>query len=274
MNENELMAALAKSLAPHLAKASGTPDYPVDIYGNTGLFGVCGAEDTLINAMVGPLGVERILTWRPSIYDSPIYDALVNISTTTNAQSSGCADCGKPVFKECAQTYCFGRVCQQTNESQADNLGMSLNRGVPRLALFGDVKDAGGNVIIARGNQITDQFTLDLAAAAYNLRLDMAQLNITGNPANNVGGRLQPTGLQLIVNTGKVNVLTGTACDAMDSVLLDFGSATVGAAGAPSIVAYITALVHSINYRLQGAGFSQDGSNVFIVMHPTLWECV
>jgi hypothetical protein len=274
MEQNELMAALAKGLSPFMQKAHGHPDYPVDIYGNTGLFGVCGAESTLINAMVGPLGVERILTWQPSIYDNPIYEALVSITTTKNSQWSGCSSCGKPVYKECAQTYCWGRVCQMTNEQQADQLGMVMNRGVPRLALFGDIKDAGGNVLVARGTQITDQFTLDLAAAAYNLRLDMASMNIIGDPANNVGGRWEPTGLQLIVNTGKVNVLTGTSCPAMDSVLLDFGNDTVGAAGARSIVAYITALVHSINYRLQGAGFSQDGSNVFIVMHPTLWECV
>lgn len=274
MNENELMALLAKAMQPHLAKATGTPDYSVDVYGNTGLFGVCGASDTLINAMVGPLGVERILRWMPSIDDSPIYDALVSISTTTNDQASGCADCGKPILRECTQSYCWGRVCQQTNEAQADTLGMRLNRGVPRLAMFGDIKDAGGNTIIARGTQITDRFTLDLAAAAYNLRLDMATLNISGNPASNVGGRQQPSGLQLIVNTGKVDVLTGTACDAMDSVLLDFGSNTIGAGGAPSIIAYITALVHSIQYRLQGAGFSQDGSDIFIVMHPTVWECV
>jgi hypothetical protein len=274
MDEQELMKLLAKAMQPHLAKASGTPDFNVDIYGNTGLFGVCGANDTLINAMVGPLGVERILRWMPSIDDSPIYDALVSIGTTTHDQTSGCADCGKPILKECTQSYCWGRVCQQTNEAQADTLGMRLNQGVPRLALFGDVKDAGGNVLVARGSQITDRFTLDLAAAAYNLRLDMAQLNITGNPANNAGGRLQPSGLQLIVNTGKVDVLTGIACNALDSVLLNFGNNTVGAAGAPSIVAYITALVHSIQYRLQGAGFSQDGSDIFIVMHPTLWECV
>ena len=274
MDENELMKLLAKAMQPHLAKASGTPDFSVDVYGNGGLFGVCGANDTLINAMVGPLGFERILRWMPSIDDSPIYDALVSIGTSTHDQASGCADCGKPTLKECTQSYCWGRVCQQTNEAQADTLGMRLNRGVPRLALFGDIKDAGGNTIVARGSQITDRFTLDLAAAAYNLRLDMAGLNITGNPANNVGGRQQPSGLQLIVNTGKVDVLTGVACGAMDSVMLDFGSNTVGAAGAPSIVAYITALVHSIQYRLQGAGFSTDGSDVFIVMHPTLWECV
>lgn len=274
MDEHDLMAALAKAMQPHLQKASGTPDFAMDIYAAGGLFGVCGANDTLINAMVGPLGVERILRWMPSIDDSPIYDALVYVGTTTHEQSSGCADCGKPILKECTQTYCWGRVCQQTNEAQADTLGMRMNQGVPRMALFGDIKDAGGNTIIARGSQITDRFTLDLAAAAYNLRLDMAQLNITGNPANNTGGRFQPSGLQLIVNTGKVDVLTNTACNALDSVLLDYGSATVGAANSPSIVAYITALVHSIQYRLQGAGFSQDGADVFIVMHPTAWECV
>ena len=260
MNENDMMAALAKALQPHLQKASGTPDFPVDIYGAGGLFGVCGANDTLINAMVGPLGVERILRWMPSIDDNPLYDSLVSIGTTTNAQSSGCADCGKPVLKECVQTFCFGRVCQQTNEAQADSLGMRMNQGVPRLALFGDVKDAGGNVLVARGQQITDRFTLDLAAASYNLRLDMSTLNIVGNPANNAGGRLQPTGLQLIVNTGKVDALTNTACPALDSFLIDFQNNVVGALGAPSIVAYVTAALHQVQYRLQGAGFSQDGA--------------
>jgi hypothetical protein len=81
-------------------------------------------------------------------------------------------------------------------------------------------------------------------------------------------------GLQLIVNTGKNDVISGLDCNALDSYLLDYGSNVVGATGSTSILAYLAGLIRSIRYRAAGANFSADGLVTNLVMHPAVWEQV
>jgi hypothetical protein len=64
------------------------------------------------------------------------------------------------------------------------------------------------------------------------------------------------------------------ACDALDSVISNYGNAVVGAAGSASIVQAVAGIVRSILYRIASAGFGVDGAAIDIVMHPTVWDCV
>lgn len=254
-------------------RATGTPSGLAPMYGAGGLFGVPGVDPTLINACVGPMGVEKILNFYGTDIETPMYDALTYIGSSGYAQTGMCADCGKPSFKECVQTACFGRVCQQTNEHAFDQLGLRMNEGVPTMALFGSITDPTGQVLLAQGQQITDRFTLDLIGAAYNLRFRVGQLMWTGNPAANVGGAWQFEGLALLVNTGKFDRLTYQLCPALDSWCPTYG-AVVGAVGSPSIVQAVTGCVRTIMYRLMGGNFNPAGSRHYIVMHPITWDVV
>lgn len=256
-------------------RATGTPD-AIPLYSRGGLFGVCGMHPTLVNACVGPMGVESILTWVGTDEENPIYDALAYIGTSTHAQDGGCDDCGKPVIRECAQTACFGRICQQTNEMQVDELGLRMNRGVPTMALFGDITDPGGNILLGKGQPITDTFVLNAIAAGYNLRMGVGQLLWSGDPANNSagGGYQEPVGLELIVNTGKFDAITQIACNALDSTLVDYGSNVVGAPGSPSILRHIASVIRSVRYRIAGANIDPETADIRIVLHPNIWECV
>ncbi|GAG01743.1 unnamed protein product, partial [marine sediment metagenome] len=254
-------------------RATGAGD-AVYLYSRGGLFGICGMHPTLMNAMVGPSGVEKILTWIGNDEQIPVIDALTFMGTTTRTQESDCAACGKPVYKECTQTACFGRYCQQTPEYVFDAIGLRMNRGVPTMALFGNVTDPAGNTLIRQGEAIRDAFALGVAGAGYNLRLDVGQQMWIGNPANTLGGRSEMMGFNLIVNTGKVDLFTQVACDAIDSFLIDYANNVVGTGGAPSIHAYITAMVRSILYRVDTAGLDRSSVVGHLVMHPRTWECV
>jgi len=220
------------------------------------------------------MGVERIFNWYGSDIATPMYDALTYIGSSGYDQTGMCADCGKPNFKECVQTACFGRICQMTNEHAFDQLGLRMNEGVPTLTMFGAVTDPAGNVLLAQGQRITDRFTLDLIGAAYNLRLRVGQLNWSGNPAANVGGAWQYPGLALLINTGKFDQLTYTLCPALDSHLANYNSAVVGALGSPSIVNSIAGIVRSLRYRIAGGNFQPDAARMYIVMHPRQWDAV
>ena len=273
----DVMQALAKALAPHMggavAKASGTP-VSTYLYSEGGLFGSCKNDPVLINAVVGPMGYEAKLQWFGTIFENPIVESLTYIGTSTYAQSTVCGDCGVPEIRRCSQSSCFGRICQMTNEMQFDELGLKANQNVATLALFGNVTDPAGNVIIGQGQQISNLFTLELAAVAYNLRRQVGVDMWTGNPAGNAGGRRFMTGFDLLINTGHSDALTGVACDALDSTISNYANQVVGQAGSDSIVAEVSGILRSILYRIQTAGFSEDGAIIDIVMHPTLWDCV
>ncbi|RKX64468.1 MAG: hypothetical protein DRP42_06310, partial [Tenericutes bacterium] len=255
-------------------RATGASDGTEPIYGANGLFGVPGVDPVLVNAMVNPMGVDRILRWVGMDTERPMFDALVYTEKTTAAQSSGCGDCGKPSWKECMQSAVFGRFCQQTPEFQFDQIGLKLNRGVPRLALFGNITGPRGGVIIPKGSEIRDAFALAVAGVAYHLRMIHGQMLWSGNPVNNSGGYMEFKGFDLLINTGKYDVLTGQACEQLDSYLGDYGSAVVGATGSPSILAHLRGMIRSLRYRAAGAGLNPDTMETYLVMTPQQWDQV
>jgi hypothetical protein len=164
--QTDVLQALGQALAPYMggvAKADGTP-ISTYAYSEGGLFGSCKNDPVLINAMVGPTGYEKVLQFFGTPYENPIVESLTYISSTGYAQATACGDCGTPVIRRCAQTSCFGRICQQTDEMLFDDIGLRANRNVPTLAMFGNVTDPAGNVIIGQGSQITNMFTSTLAS--------------------------------------------------------------------------------------------------------------
>ena len=273
MDNQMILNALAGLLAGQVQKASGTA-ISTYAYSEGGLFGSCKQDPVLINALVGPMGYEAKLQFVGTRTENPIVQSLTSIASSGYSQSTTCYDCGTPTIKRCAQTACFGRICQQTQEVLFDELGLMANNNVNQLALYGNITDPAGNVLIGQGSAVTDMFTLNVLAAAYNLRREIGEMLFAGNPASNAGGYEEFSGFDLLINTGKSDALTGIACDALDSIVNSYGSQVIGATGSASIVAEVSALVRSIRYRINAAGFSTNGAVIDLVMSPTLWDCL
>ena len=255
-------------------RATGIPSGTSPMYGAGGFFGVCDMDPVLVNAIVGPTGFERVMRWIPSDTESDKYDALTYIGSSGYAQSGMCSDCGYPNFRECAQTACFSRTCQQTGEHAMDQIGLRMNKNIPRISIFGNITDPAGNILLAQGQQIDSMFTLELIGAAYNLRRRLGTMLWTGNPAANLGGYWEHPGVYLVINTGKVDVNTNIACNALDAYIRSYGSAVIGAVGAPNIVDEIAAIVRSTRYRASGAELDESTMVTYIVMHPIHWDQV
>ncbi len=175
-NQN-VMGALAQALGPYLSgdvgneykgyvphglqhltgrKAAGTPSSDAYLYVNGGLFGRCDGSSTLINAMVGPRGFEAVLEYIGTNTEREFVDALTRIRTAGSEQSTVCGDCISVSLEACAQFYCFGRFCRQTEELQFDRIGLFGNDMVPVKTLFGSITDSDNNVLIRNGEQVTD----------------------------------------------------------------------------------------------------------------------
>lgn len=291
------MQALAKALGPYMSgekqqsiphgidprfggaayglKADGTPSNTAYLYNTGGLFGRCDGPDVLLNAMVGPIGFEGMLDWVGSTAQNEFVDVLKAISESGSEQSSVCGDCITISVTACAQFYCFGRFCRQTEELQFDRLGLFSNENVPVRALFGDITDSQGNVLLRAGEQITDAFFLQSRAVGYALRLKNSTLMWTGNPANNNAPAYQEfRGFELLINTGKFDAYTELDCDSIDSFLMNFAFNNMTADGANAVRRWYERMIQQLELRAERAGFDWNTAKMFIVMTPNQWHCV
>ncbi|MGH7274645.1 MAG: hypothetical protein ACREIQ_09340 [Nitrospiria bacterium] len=286
----DVIQALAAALQPHLQKearssysypprygikAAGTPSERAYLYEQGGLFGVCDGPAALINAMVGPIGMESALNWYGTDTETEFVDALTDITESGSEQSTACGNCISVSLRACAQLYCFGRFCRQTEELQFDRLGLRANANVPIKTLFGSLTDAAGNVLIGQGEQVTDAFMLQSRAAGYALRLRNSLMLWNGNPANNIGRSYQEyQGFQLIVNTGKFDAYTMQTCEALNSFLMNYGFNAVQSDGTFSITNWFRRMVLQFMRRAEGAGMDWNTAEMFVSMTPNMWDCV
>lgn len=255
-------------------KATGNPSSDAYLYVNGGLFGRCDGDPTLVNALVGPIGFEAVLDWMGTNTENQFFDAWTGLSDTGAEQSTACGDCPTVDLEACAQFYCFGRFCRQTQELQFDRIGLHGNGSVPQKVLFGNVTDASGNVLVRQGENIENIFQVQTRAAGYHLALKNSELLWAGDPCNNSGSYQEYIGLQNIVNTGKVDAYTQLACNAMDSFLMDMNFQNFTSDGALAIRRWFKRMVDQFQVRAQGAGFDWNSAEMWIVMHPNVWDCV
>ncbi len=225
--------------------------------------------------MVGPIGVESVLDWVGNDTEKEFVDALAAIGETGSEQSTQCGNCTRIYLRACAQLYCFGRFCRQTDELQFDRIGLKANANVPVKALFGDITDAQGNVLVRSGEQITDAFMLQSRAVGYALRLKNSLMVWTGNPANNSGNSYQEyKGFDMIINTGKYDAYSELDCDAIDSFLMNAAYNQMTSDGTYSVRTWFGRMVGQFERRAEGAGMSWDTATMYIVMSPNQWECI
>jgi len=277
MDEKILAQALAQALGPLMVsgqKASGTPSDTIYPYDTGGLFGRCDGPSMLINAMVGPIGIEKVLTWVGNNTEYEFVDTLTQFVESGSEQSTSCGDCATVRAKACAQHYCFGRFCRQTEEMLFDRIGLKANANVPVKTLFGAITNADGSVVVGQGEQITDAFYLQSRMVGYALRYKNSGMIWTGSPANNAGAYAEYQGLQTIVNTGKFDAYTQLLCTGLDSYLLDFASNNPASAGTYAITSWFRRIVNQFMVRAGGAGMDWATANFYIVMHPNTWDCV
>jgi len=255
-------------------KASGTPSATAPIYGTGGLFGRCDGPAQLVNAMVGPIGIETVLNYYGTDTEREFVDTLTAIREHGSEQSTKCGDCVTVYNKACAQMYCFGRFCRQTEEHAFDDLGLRANQNVPIKTAFGAITDAAGNVLLGNGEQIQNAFFLQVRSAGYALRYRNSVLIWSGNPQNNTVATQEFQGLQLIVNTGKFDAYTGALCTAVDSRLVNFNNNSPQSAGTYAIENQMRQMITYFMRRAGGANFDWATADHRIVMRDNIWDCV
>ena len=227
-----LMNAMASATFKDAGTTAGSP-----LHGPGGLLGVPGLNKQIINAMILPKGIAGRIPVMKSLNTNELFPIFTGQLAGTGSEPTGaCADWPTVgSFKTCKQTFPFG---QQGRMSQVLNIkyaGQVINRGEFRDNVLlgspqGDVP-MPGPVNWQRAFQTEYEYKIAELFAGY--ARDYARNVYTGNAGTTAGseGYIQYNGLDRQIQANKRDAVTGVACAAVDSLVLDLNGASINTAG-------------------------------------------
>lgn len=300
MNEHEVLgAALAKALLEGAKNdpASLTPVGPYN-HGPGGLFSVPGQDTRVFSAMMLPTdGVMGIIPSANNEDDAPDGEEFggtnVSLFTTITGVTGGaaedfanqpvedCADGARTgVMKVCTQISTFGRfrfsprapislfrVGQLRDNADPTYLRLMNQPPMPQNSIVPSMPNDGG---------FSNSLNSDMARRFFEMRATMlrffARRVFVGSPANNSGERRDISGLNLQVNTNKVDAITQNACTAMYSTVHDFmlGNVSTSTTAQNNLVRWLDAIMFKLEFVARREGL--DPVEFAIVMRPEVFD--
>lgn len=232
------------------------------IHGAGGLLSPAGQDAVMYSAIANALmGLSQVLPVlkRPIVQPDQYGGDEMPLMTTIQGVTTGDLDdysnqpenpCDDPpvagLMKACTRTAPYGRFSGKTRQIQRDRVGQVLNRGeftdlrvtnpaTPQDPFMPQELAAAGGATWWM-SEIGSRFF----EAAHGWQRLLAPRLYTGSPTNNSagGGYAEFEGLDLLINTGYVDVFTSAACPAMDSLIGSFGGTDVTAALADGRMIY------------------------------------
>jgi hypothetical protein len=230
--------ALLNAMASGITTKDAGVTAGAQLHGPGGLLSTRGLNKQIVNAMIMPRGLSGQLPVKPSTNTNEIFAILTGqLASTGNEPSAACAEwplVGQ--FKVCQQQHPFG---QQGRESQVLNIkyaGQMINRGeFTDNVLFGQ-PNMGDNVTagpINWGQLLQTEYEKKLGELYAGYFRDYARFMYTGNPQTTAGslGFVQYRGLDLLIQTGKRDAISGVLCPAADSIVMDLNGTNATTSG-------------------------------------------
>lgn len=209
--------------------------------GPNGLFNTPGLDPNITTTYIPPVGVEGYLESaghvRTSQYTNPVFGIITGQSASTGSEPTAPCDENVPVagsLRLCQQVWPFGEMTMKSQVIRMDNQGELINSGSPvGLSLINNPFNT------EQASQLSQQtpesmFRSTVAKLTTELANDFkrrySSMVWTGNPTNtsgSSGGYIEFSGLNKIINTGYQDAISGTSCNAADSLVLNYGNAIV-----------------------------------------------
>lgn len=262
---------------------AGTPSLPYyNAMPGLGLWGVSGLERDVFSTRIQPRGLGGSIPafgtnrmWPRFAYITG-YDAVSGSNPTAYCDDPQVAG----PMRTCVQTADFGRYSFMTREFDITRVGEEQDRGYfTDLRLVNDplVESLGNNYspAIPGMAQLVGRETLqrfvEVGVAFQNKLLRQVY---QGNPANDTGseGYQEFPGLDILIGTGKVDAITGTACAALDSDIKNYNYVKVNqGTGDSSIVNVMSYMLRYL--RSNAERMNMDPVSFAFVMRQALfWE--
>lgn len=258
-----------------------------------GLFTRPGGDPRITNAIRYPdaAALSEAYAGVTEIKDAE-FTALTGVGPTSGENPETGEWCASPMragfVKACTQRAVFGQISAATNSVKLAEIGGRLNRADLDVTLVNGLESYPIvpqliSSLASDSSAINRALGLEMFSLAQGLILSIARAFYHGNKVNTGTSALpffmkEFDGLDQVIKTGHVDLDSGEACDALDSVVVDFGSADVSS-GTTDIVDVISMTVHQLDTVAQQTGVGQvwDGE---IHMEPDLffaltriWPC-
>lgn len=228
-------------------KAAGSTPNTNYAHGPGGLFSSPNLERPLYSAVVTPFsGLQYVLPVRGTTVTDPLDGIITGVTETTGDEASGLCDDPPTtgLSKLCMHSYALGLFARQTPVYNIREGTRLTSRGEHQdFQVFGDpfgTPNGNRNPFAPNVPGLTDinqSANTNTGRIIYSWMVawarDFAQQLYTGNPANNSagGGYKEFFGLNELINTGYRDAVTGVACPAADSIVVDFANQNVRTAG-------------------------------------------
>lgn len=249
-----------QQLAMALVREKAVSSTATNVYahGPGGLFSPLGLSKNIFNAMILPnLGLQQALQVRTTNEINPLYGIVTGTTATSGSQPTGQCDDPKTagLMKLCTQSAVLGHMSLQTQVFNIKRVGERVNRGE-----FYDLRLVGNPVNNTQWPKMTgaglEGSVIDInsqsAKSAFELASSWAKeyapLLYAGNPTNNTsgGGYEEYRGLDILINTGYRDAITGIACPAADSIVQPFNNQRITNASAD-----IVGTIQDVFFRLR-----------------------
>ena len=208
------------------------------LHGPAGLLATPGLNKQIMNATIMPRGLAGRIPVRPSIDTNEIFGIMTGLTASTGSEPTGaCADWpAVGQFKLCRQYHPFGQQGRMSQVLNVKYAGQIVNRGEFRdNTLLGspavDNDRMPGAINWTRALQLeAEKKMAELFLGYYR---DYAPYLYTGNPQTTAGsaGWMQYRGLNLLINTGKIDAANGQRCAAADSIVIDLNGTSINTSG-------------------------------------------
>lgn len=218
-----------QQLVAAMRAVSSTPNAQLG-QGAAGLFSYPGLEPNVVNAASMPqLGLLDLLPSRTANVLNPLYGIVTGVTDTTGAEPTGpCDDLPQAgLMQMCTTAAWWGYWGLATRVYDIKQAGLVDGRSqFNDLSLIGGsdssgqlvptIPGAAGNPLRAEAAKLRQEFAISWARRWTSVLWE-------GNPANNTsgGGYMEPYGLDTLINTGYQDAVSGTACAAADSLIVD-----------------------------------------------------
>jgi len=207
------------------------------LHGPGGLLGVPGLNKQIINAMILPKGIAGRIPVMKSVNTNEIFSVFTGQLASSGSEPTGaCAEWPTVgSFKTCRQTFPFGQQGRQSQVLNVKYAGQTINRGEFRdNVLLGSPQGnlpTPGPINWQRVFQTEYEYKIGELFSGY--ARDYARNVYTGNAGTTAGsqGYIQYNGLDRQIQANKRDAITGVACAAVDSLVLDLNGASINTAG-------------------------------------------
>lgn len=223
------------------------------VHGVGGLFSAPGSDPVILSTMVPvqPGLAAALPVLRDPVYSSEFGGNDVPIIQFVTGVTSGELDswdnqpnaiCDDPavagILKACAMTAPYGLFSAKTEVINRRRVGRAVNRGETmdlRLANNPSPEDPLNPAMLGGqtqgGSWINGELQTRFFEAAIGFQRIIRPQVWSGDPANNKagGGARQFQGINLLFNTGKIDMFTQARCPTLDSLIINFGDTLISA---------------------------------------------